>query len=418
MITPNQIREKTISTVESGGYDKTEVNELLLEVIESYEAVYTENKELYRKMEILANRIEEYRADEDSIKTALITAQKMASQVVNEAKEKAEKTVSESASSAQQTVLDAKEKAEKIISEARDYVASLTQEKEKAAQEIVSGAESKANEAIDSAKIVAQNVLDKAKTLSKELVEKAKEEKTYHEELASRLKTESKGFKESLISLYETQLGRLKDLAEDFDIASDDTSPADAIENEINSLISSIDEITGENVDEAVVEPAQEEIEDQEADEAVAEAIEAEDVDEVEAEEEEFVIQETEASQQEGISEAEEDAEVDSIIEELEASQPDELEDFEEIDEEPQDIGQAIDAFSSDEITPIADSTPSIPVIEDEPEFESEPMPFESYFNVNKSDPHNTDETISLIPPDDDDEDDNTKFKGFFKKKK
>ena len=55
----------------------------------------------------------------------------------------------------------------------------------------------------------------------------------------------------------------------------------------------------------------------------------------------------------------------------------------------------------------------SIPVVEEEV------MPFETYFNVNRNDPHNTNETISLIPPDDDeDDDDTTKFKGFFKKKK
>ena len=61
MITPRQIREKKISTVERDGYDRNEVNELLVDIIESYEAVCEENKELYRKMEILANRIEEYR---------------------------------------------------------------------------------------------------------------------------------------------------------------------------------------------------------------------------------------------------------------------------------------------------------------------------------------------------------------------
>ena len=93
MITPNQIREKRISTVSSDGYDRNEVNELLVEIIESYEAVCEENRELYRKMEILANRIEEYRADEDSIKTAIISAQKMADQVTANAKEKAEKAL-------------------------------------------------------------------------------------------------------------------------------------------------------------------------------------------------------------------------------------------------------------------------------------------------------------------------------------
>lgn len=119
MITPSQIRQRKISTVEGGGYDRNEVNELLLEVIESYEAVYAENKELYRKMEILANRIEEYRADEDTIKNAFITAQKTADKLMNETKQKAAESLEESAKTAQKTVVDAKEKADKIISRNR-----------------------------------------------------------------------------------------------------------------------------------------------------------------------------------------------------------------------------------------------------------------------------------------------------------
>ena len=97
MITPSQIREKNLSTVQSGGYDKEEVNALLAQIVESYQAVYDENKELYRKMEILAGKIEEYRNEEDSIKTALITAQKMADRIAKDAKEKAEEKLSASA---------------------------------------------------------------------------------------------------------------------------------------------------------------------------------------------------------------------------------------------------------------------------------------------------------------------------------
>ena len=44
MITPSQIREKNLSTVQSGGYDKEEVNALLAQIVESYQAVYDENK--------------------------------------------------------------------------------------------------------------------------------------------------------------------------------------------------------------------------------------------------------------------------------------------------------------------------------------------------------------------------------------
>ena len=239
MITPSQIRQKKISTVEGGGYDRNEVNELLLEVIESYEAVYAENKELYRKMEILANRIEEYRADEDTIKNAFITAQKTADKLMNETKQKAAESLQESAKTAQKTVVDAKEKADKIISSARDYVANLTNEKEKAAGEIVDEAEKKANEALSGAKIVAQDVLEKAKTLSQELISKAKAEKEAQKELVEKLNAQSKTFKENLISLYEQQLEVVKNMAENTDISN--ISVDEEIENELNHIYASID---------------------------------------------------------------------------------------------------------------------------------------------------------------------------------
>ncbi|MDD6727754.1 MAG: DivIVA domain-containing protein [Eubacteriales bacterium] len=418
MITPSQIREKKISTVEAGGYDRGEVNELLLEVIESYEAIYAENKELYRKMEILANRIEEYRADEDSIKTALITAQKMASKVESEAKEKAEKTISDSTASAQQTVLDAKAKADKIIGEARDYVADLTKEKEQAAAEIVASAEKKSNDAIASAKVVAQDVLSQAKALSKEIIDKAKAEKVYHENIVTKLKQESESFKESLVTLYESQLERLRELSEMPVSEAEEEENINKLEDELNTLISNIDEVTGGEVQESEPEETVDaEPEAEEAVEAEEETEPAEEVDETAEKTAEETVEETEEETEDT---AEED-EIDNIIEEIESMEP---ADFEEIatkeDDEPvseEDVDKAINAFSSDEITPIEDSQPSIPVIEDEPEFESE-MPFESYFNVNREDPHNTNETISLIPPDDDEDDEPTKFKGFFKKKK
>ena len=80
--------------------------------------------------------VEEYRSEEDSIKTALITAQKMADRIAKDAKEKAEEKLSASAATAQQTVTDAKEKADKMVAEARTYAANFTKEKQDAAESI------------------------------------------------------------------------------------------------------------------------------------------------------------------------------------------------------------------------------------------------------------------------------------------
>ena len=243
MITPSQIREKNLSTVQSGGYDKEEVNALLAQIVESYQAVYDENKELYRKMEILAGKIEEYRNEEDSIKTALITAQKMADRIAKDAKEKAEEKLSASAATAQQTVTDAKEKADKMVAEARTYAANFTKEKQDAAESIITEAEAKANDAIDGAKVVAQEMLNQAKQLSEELMSKAKSEKAYHEQLIEKLRSESKSFKDSLLSLYESQMDRLGDMVDLKPQVDEDQAHIDSVESEMNQIISNIDEI-------------------------------------------------------------------------------------------------------------------------------------------------------------------------------
>lgn len=413
MITPSQIREKRISTVENGGYDRDEVNELLLEIIDSYEAIYNENKELYRKMEVLANRIEEYRADEDSIKTALITAQKMAAQVTNEAKEKADKALSDSAQSAQQTVVDAQTKADKIIGEAREYVANLTQEKVKAADEIVEEAKQKANDAIDSAKIVASNVLSQAKQLATEVVGKAKSEKDFYNDIVTKLKEESRDFRTTLVSLYETQLSKLNDFTQPTESIVKDEQDIAAIELELNKLLADITEVVGDDeqeTEEAAQEQIAEDIDTDDANDTVEEPCE-----DAEPEVIEYEIKEEDNSNDDLIDE------VDEIIEELESS---DLHNYEPLQEEEEslpptqeEVSSAIDAFSADEITPIDDSVKAIPVIEDEPEFENA-MPFESFFNVKKEE-ERTNETISLLPPDDDDDEEgNSRFKGFFKKKK
>ncbi|MCD7723933.1 MAG: DivIVA domain-containing protein, partial [Clostridiales bacterium] len=244
MITPKQIKEKVLSTAQQG-YDIDETNAFLNEIAESYSAVYAENKELYRKLEILAQKVEEYRDDEDTIKAAVITAQKAADGLKKSAREKSEKLMRESASSAQRTVLAAKEKAEKLISEARNYASSITKEKAAAANEIINEAEQKANSALRSARVLAQDIVDKAQTTSDEIITNASSKKEYYDELTSKLKAEAGTFKNSLVSLYETQLEKLHEMME----AAEAEAPAAAQEDsadlkaEIDGIFSQLGDI-------------------------------------------------------------------------------------------------------------------------------------------------------------------------------
>ena len=209
MITPSQIKEKVISTA-SHGYDIDETNAFIAEIEEAFSAVYNENKELYRKMEILASKVEEYRAEEDTIKEALLTAQKAASDLTKQAQKKADELLSESAQTVQKTVLDAKEKAEKIISEAREYSASLTKEKTDSANAILNEAQERADKEIGNAKADASALLEEAKKISSELITKAKQEKEYYDSLTAELKANSEAFKAQLVMLYEAQLDGLE----------------------------------------------------------------------------------------------------------------------------------------------------------------------------------------------------------------
>ena len=94
MITPQDIREKAFDRAVRG-YDMETVDEFLDEIADDYTTLVKENNSLKSKMRVLVEKIEEYRQTEDSMRLALLSAQKMSAQIEAEAKERAEKLVSE-----------------------------------------------------------------------------------------------------------------------------------------------------------------------------------------------------------------------------------------------------------------------------------------------------------------------------------
>ena len=70
------------------GYDQVEVDEFLDELTDDYTSLYKENAALKAKLKVLVDKVEEYRATEDSMRAALLTAQRMANTMVEEAEEK------------------------------------------------------------------------------------------------------------------------------------------------------------------------------------------------------------------------------------------------------------------------------------------------------------------------------------------
>lgn len=102
-----EILDKKFDKAAMFGYKTEEVEDYLREVAQYVDSVNKEKAVLEKKIQILADRINEYRKDEESMKEALLGAQRLGNTVVSEAKEKAEKLLA-----------DAQEKADKMLSEA------------------------------------------------------------------------------------------------------------------------------------------------------------------------------------------------------------------------------------------------------------------------------------------------------------
>jgi cell division initiation protein len=88
MLTPQEVSEHVFAKASFGGYNMSMVDEFLDVVTEDYTALYKENAILKSKMKVLADKIEEYRSTEDAMRKTLLTAQRMADEMVKEAEEK------------------------------------------------------------------------------------------------------------------------------------------------------------------------------------------------------------------------------------------------------------------------------------------------------------------------------------------
>ena len=89
MITAQDIREKTFEKSRIGGYDMAAVDDFLEILADDITASQKENAVLKSKMKVLVDKIEEYRANEEALHMAVLSAQKLAVQIENDARARA-----------------------------------------------------------------------------------------------------------------------------------------------------------------------------------------------------------------------------------------------------------------------------------------------------------------------------------------
>ena len=181
------IRDKKFLEV-MRGYKKEDVDEFLSEVASEFSKLRKANEELEKKLEVLADKIREYREDEDALKEALLGAQKQGRMVVDEAKEKAANIV-----------MDAQNKSDERIKEAEDVVAQKKEEGEKAIAD-----------ALAEKKRIEEEAAKKAADLHQEMEIQHEIDK----EALARTRREAEDFRIKLIAEYTNHIELIKKLPE------------------------------------------------------------------------------------------------------------------------------------------------------------------------------------------------------------
>lgn len=110
MMTPQDLKEQEFVKAVFGGYDISSVDEFFEQMSEDYASLFKENAVLKSKLKVLVEKVEEYRSTEDSMRMALLTAQKMGNEIVDEANKKSESIISEAQERADRQLSQMKEK--------------------------------------------------------------------------------------------------------------------------------------------------------------------------------------------------------------------------------------------------------------------------------------------------------------------
>ena len=126
MITAQDIREKSFEKAVFGGYDMAMVDEFMEEVAADLTLLQKENGVLKSKMKVLVDKVDEYRGNEEALRNAVYSAQKLGSSIEQDARAKASAALGEAQEQAEAILSGARSQAEAIVGDAREEAERLT----------------------------------------------------------------------------------------------------------------------------------------------------------------------------------------------------------------------------------------------------------------------------------------------------
>ncbi|MBX6352201.1 MAG: DivIVA domain-containing protein [Thermoflavifilum sp.] len=118
-LSPLDIHNKEFSRA-FRGYDEDEVDDFLERVIQDYEGLIRQNKELEEKIEQLEERLRHFQNLEESLSKSIIVAQETAEEVKANARKEAQLIIKEAEKNADRIISEALNKSRKIALEVEE----------------------------------------------------------------------------------------------------------------------------------------------------------------------------------------------------------------------------------------------------------------------------------------------------------
>ncbi|MBQ7090775.1 MAG: DivIVA domain-containing protein [Clostridia bacterium] len=203
MLTPDAIQSKEFEQSVLGGYRRDEVDVFLDELESDYRKLYVENAELVDKLKACLAKIEEYKKDEEFLKTAIINAQKLNDTTLKEIELKEKEVEMTSKAKAAEIIGEAEEKARVIVETAENEASDLIRIAQEKCRDEIAEAQEKANNEIS--RIQAETNVEMAKL--------------------ENLRTQVAEFKNTIIELYKAHLTSISKLPDFKETKADEPKP-------------------------------------------------------------------------------------------------------------------------------------------------------------------------------------------------
>lgn len=122
MLNLQEIRNYYFEKAGNNRYRAEDVDNFKTQVVEFVEKIIRDNNEMAKKLSAASDKLEEYREQEDSIRSALLNAQRLGDTIVRESKAKSESLINQANEKSDQIIEDANTKADKIVNDAKEAI--------------------------------------------------------------------------------------------------------------------------------------------------------------------------------------------------------------------------------------------------------------------------------------------------------